>query len=103
MDKQLEPWEGYRGPPLPEGTDASQIPILRRASKWRVYDPSLHYVSCSRGSESRIWSGDTGGLNPEGGLNQECSHTPGASEHRGDLQEPGDLSRRGDAWERGKK
>ena len=50
MDKQLEPWEGYRGPPVPEGTDASQIPVLRRASEWRDYDPSLHYVNCSRGA-----------------------------------------------------
>ena len=50
--------------------------------------------------ESKIWWGDTGGLNPERGLIQECSHTPGASEHRGDLLEQGDLSRRGDAWER---
>ena len=32
MGKQLEPWEGYRGPPVPEGTDATQIPVLKRAS-----------------------------------------------------------------------
>ena len=24
MGKQLEPWEGYCGPPVPEGTDASE-------------------------------------------------------------------------------
>ena len=61
MDKQLEPWEGYRGPPVPEGTDASQILVLRRASEWRDYDPSLHYVNCSRGSKPGSGVGILGG------------------------------------------
>ena len=45
LDILLEPWEGYRSPPVPEGTDATQIPVLKSASEWRDYDPSLHYVN----------------------------------------------------------
>ena len=87
LDILLEPWEGYRSPPVPEGTDATQIPVLKSASKWRDYDPSLHYVNCSRGPKSKIWRGDTKGTR------RMWSHplllpTPGTSEHRGDLQEP---------------
>ena len=100
MDKQLEPWEGYRGPPVPEGTDASESRSSGALQSGGITTLASTICELHRRCESRIWSGDTGGLNPEGGLIQECSHTPGTSEHRGDLQEPGDLSRRGGAWER---
>merc|ERR1711966_78089 len=89
LDIQLEPWEGYRGPPVPEGTDASQIPVLRRASEWRDYDPSLHYVN--RSQEVRVQDLEWGYV---GDQHRMWSHpavplTPGTSDHRGDLQEPG--------------